>query len=108
MKYSRVIGQNIQLVLEDSGITFSQLREKLGYSEKDLCRILEGVLLVDSMELDKFAKVLGVELGQLTEPRDEKQYRELIHCMGEYHDVSNKDKILDYIDLYIELAEVVG
>lgn len=108
MKYSRVIGQNIQLAMKNRKVTFSQLKNKLGYSERDLHRILEGVLLVDSSELTKFAEVLGVQLSQLTENRDEECYRELIHCMGDYHDGSNKDKILDYIDLYIELAEAVG
>ena len=108
MRYSRIIGQNILLAMNENNISMSYMLENLDYTEKDMYRIIEGVTLIDSQELDNIADVLGVDVDELSTPRDEAQYREIMHCMGEYHNSSNKDKILDYIDLYIKLAEVVG
>ena len=46
----RTDSEGIQLAMKNRKVTFSQLKNKLGYSERDLHRILEGVLLVDSSE----------------------------------------------------------
>jgi dissimilatory sulfite reductase (desulfoviridin) alpha/beta subunit len=105
MAYSRIVGQNIELMMQKKGIQASMVADKLGYSEIDIHRIKEGVLLINGNEIQDFAEVLDVETEELTTIRDEDQYRPLLHCMGSYKNVDNKDKILDFIDLYISLEE---
>lgn len=108
MAYSRIVGQNIQLVLQQKGLRLEDLAQQLGYSLIDLHRIVEGVLLIDGDEIREFASVLKVELSELLNQRDETEYRGLLHCMGEYHDAKNKDKILDYMDMYIRIEEAMN
>lgn len=105
MKSSRVIGQNIELVMQEKCISNAELASKLGVSELDIHRIQEGVLLLSGNELTEIADALGVEICELTEKKEESKYRELLHCMGYYQNAENKDKILDYIDIYIEIEE---
>lgn len=105
MAYSRIVGQNIQLVLQQKGISLEQLAQQLDYSLIDVHRIIDGVLLIDGNDIKEFAKILKVELSELVDQRDETEYRGLLHCMGEYHDAKNKDKILDYMDMYIGIEE---
>ena len=105
MEHPRMIGQNIELTMRQKNISNEQLVAMLGYSEMDIHRMQEGVLLLSGSELEEIAEALGVEMCELTEKKDESEYRELLHCMGNYHDVVNKDKILDYIDMYIEIEE---
>ena len=108
MAYSRIVGQNIQLVLQQKGIRLEELAQQLGYSLIDLHRIIEGVLLIDGNEIKEFANILKVELSELLDQRDETEYRGLLHCMGEYHDAKNKEKILDYMDMYIGIEEAMN
>lgn len=105
MKYSRVIGQNIELLMIRKNISTEDVASKLGFSSDDLQRIKEGRLMIDGQEIDMFAKILGVNVTELLEQRDEEEYRELIHCMGTYHNAENKEKIIDYIDMYIGIEE---
>lgn len=105
MNEPRLIGQNIELVMQKCAISDGQLASMLGYSDMDVHRIKEGVLLLSGRELEEIAKALNVKLESLLERREESEYRELLHCMGSYHNVENKDKILDYIDTYIEIEE---
>lgn len=107
MSYSRVIGRNIELVLNQKGVSMCEFAEKLGYSEMDFHKILEGVLMIGGREIKEIATHLGIALEELTRVREEDEYRTLIHCMGNYEDPENKDRILDYIDMYIELEEAV-
>lgn len=105
MAYSRTIGQNIELVMKKRNIMPEEISQKLGYSLNDLHRIKEGVLLLDGHDIRKMAEAIGVECSELLKQRDETEYRDLLHCMGTYHDVKSKDRILDYIDMYIEMEE---
>ena len=105
MKYSRVIGQNIELLMKRKKISAEDVASKLGFSSDDLQRVKEGRLMIDGQEIDMFAEILDVNVTELLEQRDEKEYRELIHCMGTYHNAENKEKIIDYIDMYIGIEE---
>lgn len=105
MAYSRMIGQNIELIMKQKNILPEEISKKLGYSLNDLHRMKEGVLLLDGYELREMADAIGVDSSELLKPRAEDEYRDLLHCMGTYHDVKNKDKILDYIDMYIGIEE---
>lgn len=105
MAYSRIVGQNIELMMKKKNVLPEDLAMKLGFSLTDLHRIKEGVLLVDGNEIREIAEAIGIEFSELILRRDEGEYRELLHCMGTYHDVENKDKILDYIDMYIGIEE---
>lgn len=105
MKHSRVIGQNIELLMKRKKISTEDVPSKLGFSFDDLQRIKEGRLTIDGQEIDMFADVLGVNVTELMGQREEKEYRELIHCIGMYHNMENKEKIIDYIDVYIGIEE---
>lgn len=105
MNQPRLIGQNIELIMRNNAISDMQLASMLGCSDMDVHRIRDGALLLSGSELENIAKVLNVSPENLLERRAESEYCELLHCMGSYHNVGNKDKIFDYIDTYIEIEE---
>lgn len=107
MSYSRMIGENIQLELMKRGISIQEIAQELGYSEMDFHKIVEGVLKIGRREISEIANSLGATFEDLIEVREEDEYRQLVHCMGSYEKAETKDKILDYIDMYIELQEAV-
>lgn len=105
MEHPSLIGQNIDLLMRQMDISDEQLASMLGYSEMDIHRIKEGVLLLSGSELLSFAQAFNIEPEELAKKRAESEYRELLHCMGNYHSAVNKDRIFDYIDTYIEIEE---
>lgn len=107
MAYSRIVGQNIELLMQRNGIQASMIAEQLGYSEIDVYKIMEGSLLITGSEMCEIAEVLHVDIAELEMTRDEEEYRPLLHCMGNYKNVESKDKIMDFIDLYIDLEEAM-
>lgn len=55
----RKLGVNIFTLMQNSGISREELAEKLNYTYRDMCRILEGKLMLRPVEIGKIAEVFG-------------------------------------------------
>ena len=51
----RKIGVNIFTLMQNAGISREDLAKKLNYSYRDMCRILEGKLMLPPAEVRKIA-----------------------------------------------------
>ena len=83
----RKIGVNIFTLMQNAGLSREELARKLSYSYRDMCRILEGKLMLPPVEADKFVPEL--------------------QNMKELSDTKNLDKILDLLDEYVDLKEAM-
>ncbi len=102
----RKLGVNIRTCMLESNISLDSFAEHMGYSMKDVWNVIEGKVIIPPVELDKIASFLKTTK------------RELIHCesdslvpdlqyMKEFSNPDNLDRILDLMDEYVELREVV-
>ena len=105
MRGTRVVGNNINLVMKQNKINADQVADTLGMSENDVLRILSGRLLLSGNELNDIANGLDVGIEELLQEKESNEYKKLIHCMGNINKQENVDRILDYIDSYIILRE---
>ena len=103
---SRQIGANIFTLMQDSGISREDLAEKLNYTYRDMCRILEGKLMLPPVEIGKIAELFGKTKKELLSYEADKFVPELQY-MKEFSNTDNLDKILDLLDDYVELKEVM-
>lgn len=103
-KAGRKLGVSIFTLMQNSGISREDLAQKLGYSYRDVCRMLEGRLLLPPVEVARVAEVLGVTKGQLLHYETDGSVPELQY-MKDFENPDNLDKVLDLIDEYIELRE---
>lgn len=55
----RKIGVNIFSLMQNAGISREDLAKKLNYSYRDMCRILEGKLMLPPAEVRKIAELFG-------------------------------------------------
>ena len=55
----RKLGVNIFMLMQNSGISREELAEKLNYTYRDMCRILEGKLILPPVEIGKIAELFG-------------------------------------------------
>lgn len=105
MDRSRMLGRNIQLDMEKLGIPETEFAAKLGYSLSELRKLFEGKLLIARTDLTKIAAQLNESYEELTRIRSKDEYEAIFDCMGCFSDDENEDKILDLIDMYVELKE---
>ena len=101
----RKLGVNIFTLMQNSGISREDLAVKLNYTYRDMCRILEGRVMLSPVEIEKIAGALGKTKKELLDFEADKLVPELQY-MKEFNNTGNLDKILDLLDDYVELKEV--
>ena len=102
----RKIGVNIFTLMQNAGISREELAEKLDYSYRDMCRVLEGKLMLPPIEIKRIADLFGMTKKELINYEVDKFVPELQY-MKEFSDTNNLDKILDLLDEYVDLKEAI-
>lgn len=102
----RKIGVNIFTLMQQNGITREKLAENLNYTYRDMCRILEGKLMLSPIDLNKIAKYFGKTKNELIN-YESNEFVPDLQYMKEFSDNKNLDKILDLLDDYVELKETI-
>ena len=102
----RKIGVNIFTLMRNAGISREELAEKLNYSYRDMCRILEGKLMLPPAEIRKIAEFFGITKQELLHYNADKFVPELQY-MKEFSDTNNLDMVLDLLDEYVDLKEAM-
>jgi transcriptional regulator with XRE-family HTH domain len=102
----RKLGVNIFTLMQNAGMSRKDLAERLNYSYRDMCRILEGKLMLPPVEIKKIAEVFGKTKQDLLHYEADKFVPELQY-MKEFDNTDNLDKILDLLDEYVELKEAM-
>lgn len=100
----RKIGFNIFTLMQNAGMSREDLAEKLNYSYRDICRILEGKLMLPPAEVRKIAECFGITKQELLHYEADRFVPELQY-VREFSDINNLDKILDLLDEYVYLKE---
>lgn len=107
MNYSRIIGFNIQLELKVKSINPIEFGKNIGFSESDIHRLIEGRLFFSPLQLKKIAKVLDIPKNQLLEKRTPEEYNLLNPSFTDFSSEENLEFILDLIDTYADLVEML-
>lgn len=102
----RKLGVNIFMLMQNSGISREELAEKLNYTYRDMCRILEGKLILPPVEIGKIAELFGKTKKELLSYETDRFIPELQY-LKQFSNTDNLDKILDILDDYVELKEVM-
>ena len=107
MNYSRIIGFNIQLELKAKSINPVEFGKIIGFSESDIYRLIEGRLYVPPLQLKKIAKILNISMDRLLLKRTSEEYSSLNPSFSDFVDDINLEFILNLIDTYADLAEIL-
>lgn len=102
----RKIGVNIFTLMQNAGISREELAAKLNYSYRDMCRILEGKLMLPPVEIKRIAEFFGKTKQELLHYESDKVVPKLQY-MKEFSDTKNLDKILDLLDEYVDLKDAM-
>ena len=102
----RKIGVNIFTLMQNAGLSREELARKLSYSYRNMCRILEGKLMLPPVEVKRIAEFFGKTKQELLHYEADKFVPELQY-MREFSDTKNLDKILYLLDEYVDLKEAM-
>ena len=100
----RKLGVNIFTIMQKSGISREDLAQKLQCSYREVCRILEGKLMLTPRRVAEIAEILGTTKHDLMNLQSDRAVPELEY-MKEFTNLDNLDQILDLMDEYIDLKE---
>ena len=100
----RKLGVNIFTVMQKSGISREELSQRLQCSYREVCRILEGKIMLPPRRIADIASALGTTKHDLLNLQADKAVPELEY-MKEFSDLDNLDTILDLMDEYVDLKE---
>ena len=89
----RKLGVNIFMLMQNFGISREELAEKLNYTYRDMCRILEGKLILPPVEIGKIAELFGKTKKELLSYETDRFIPELQY-LKQFSNTDNLDKIL--------------
>ena len=95
------IGSFIKLKMMEQNKSIQSLAEEGGYSTKDIGKILDGRLFLSPKQIEEIAGILDLDINEMINCIDV----DSIEYVGEFTKEENKDKLLDYIDRYVDLKE---
>lgn len=95
------IGSFIKLKMMEQNKSIQSLAEESGYSTKDIGKILDGWLFLSPKQIEEIAGILDLDINEMINCIDV----DSIEYVGEFTKEENKDKLLDYIDRYVDLKE---
>ena len=102
----RKLGVNISTRMLEADISLDSFAKHLGYSMKDVWNVIEGKVIIPPVELDKMSSLLKATKSELMNHEPDSLVPELQY-MKEFSNPDNLDRILDLMDEYVELREVV-
>lgn len=102
----RKLGANIRTCMLEANISLDNFAEHLGYTIKDVWNVIEGKVIIPPVELEKIASFLNTTKSELLNRESDSLIPDLQY-MKEFSNPDNLDIILDLMDEYVEIKEVV-
>lgn len=99
-------GVNIRTCMLEANISLDSFAKHLGYSIKDVWNVIEGKVIIPPVELDKIASLFETTKSELINRESDTLVLDLQY-MKEFSNPDNLDRILDLMDEYVELREVM-
>ena len=108
MRKARTLGNYVRCLVEEKGISISDLCRVLDLTEDQIQAFFFGGKFISYAQLSALSEFLGVSIEEMLEG-DEEQYNNTVVCsFGDFDDVENRELVLDIIDDYLDVMEAVG
>lgn len=109
MSGARIFGDNIKLLLKENRISKEEFADKLGYSTDEVDRLCDARLAVTDGDIRDIADFFSCSVDSMFVRRDESEYVGMgfLHCMGQFKDPEDREKVLNIFDMYCDLLEAL-
>ena len=107
MQAARMLGNYIDHIAKSNGLSISELSKVLNCTETQVYSLIKGRAYASFDQLSKLAEALGISFDQMLSGDLQSYNASVVHCMNDFQDTSNREKILDLIDDYIDIIDAV-
>ena len=107
MQQARMLGNYVEHLAVKKGMSLSDLSHVLGCTETQVYSFIKGRAVASFNQIHKLASALDISEEQLLTGDATSYNATVVHCMNEFDDSTNRERILDLIDQYIDIFDAV-
>lgn len=107
MKASRMLGSFAEHQIKEKAITMQQLEKTLNITEEQILEFYEGRYYLSFAQIKELANTLNISIDVLLHGDEQVYNSSIVHCMNDFQDVNNREKILDLIDEYLDIYDAI-
>lgn len=109
-KDRRLFGNNLKLFLSKKGISVKDFAEQIGCTEYALYQIMDARLILDTDEEQAIAGALQIPEEQFYVEQNSDEYEVVggMECRGKFSSQDNKKLVLDLLDIYCDVQEIMA
>ena len=104
----RRFGNMVQKLMEERSYSNDQLAQTLQLDESEIRMLYKGRLYLSLVQLDVLAEFLNADIDVLMAGDNSYYEQNIVHCMTPFTNEDNREKILDFIDTYLDIYEAVN
>ena len=108
MKEARILGNQVQYLANEKGLSISALSQILSCEESQVYALIKGRAFASYAQINKLSEELGTTVESLLRGNQEVYNSTVVHCMNKFHNDDNREKILDIIDGYIDIVDALN
>ena len=108
MQQSRMMGYRVRKYAENNHVSIIDLSKAIGCSEFKFKSFLNGRTFLSFKSLSIIAEKLNVDIATILNGTPMGYDEEVVHCMNKFNNPENREKILDIIDEYVDILELLS
>lgn len=107
MRSARMLGNYVEHLMTTQNLTRSKLGEILGCDLRQVDSFLKGRAYASFEQIQALARALGTSVSELLAGDAERYNASVVHCMNDFQDPENRERVLDLIDDYVDVLDAV-
>lgn len=108
MRNARIMGNYIQHLADENGISEKNLAEILECSERNVLELFKGFVYPSFAQVTKLADLFNVSAEDILLGNSTEYNKTVVHCMNDFDFIENREFILDLIENYVDIKNAVG
>ncbi len=108
MQKIRIIGNYIQHLATEQGISNAELSAILVCEERQVKALMKGRMFASFEQLSVLAQTFHVSVSDLIHGDIEQYNKSVVHCANQFSDINNREIILNLIDEYLDILDAVA
>lgn len=105
MQQARMIGNFVEHIAATKSISDERLCSIIGCEARQLRSFYNGRSILSYPQISAVASELGVTVSQILSGDKNYYNKTVVHCMNEFDNENNREKILDIIDDYMDIYD---
>ena len=108
MQQARMLGYRVEKIADSCNVSPLELSQVIGCDENQIKSLFKGRSFVSFEQLVLLSKTLNVNVSDFLSGYDADYNKSAVHCMNDFDDPNNREKILDIIDEYMDVLDSVS